>query len=170
MSPLMIKSVWEPHNVVPRLTCVAYRLVTYTRTERKERHSILVLKFFGGKLQFFSIDYQKLVKSRFKCWWRNSDNIQSFWWNNLPLINRFVHQLLTYTKLKVYSCATFYMYSILSQFLCQFWGIDGFLSEVTDFNEISHFRIWMRHGQTSQTTDKFHIPERRGRLGGHVFF
>ena len=50
---------------------------------------------------------------------------------------------------------------------CQFWGIDGFSLEVTDFDEIRHFRKMTRHNQTSNTTNKFHIPEQSEGLGGH---
>ena len=46
-------------------------------------------------------------------------------------------------------------------------GIDGFLSEVTDFEIFRHCRKMMCHSQTGQTTDKFHIPEHGGTLAGN---
>ena len=46
-------------NVVPRMNCVTYWLVTYTRTKRKDRPFIFMLKFLKKKSQFFTINNWK---------------------------------------------------------------------------------------------------------------
>ena len=47
--------------IVPRMNCVTYWLVTFTRTKRKDRPFILMLKFLRQKSQFFKINYWKSV-------------------------------------------------------------------------------------------------------------
>ena len=39
--------------------------------------------------------------------------------------------------------------------------------KVANFVKNRHFQKMLRHGQTSNTTDKFHIPEQSRELGGH---
>ena len=49
-------------NVVPRMNCVTYFLVTYTRTKRKDRPFIFMLKFLRKKTIFFTFNYWKSAK------------------------------------------------------------------------------------------------------------
>ena len=90
-----------------------------------------------------------------------NQSFSAFFEKKLPLINRFGHWVLTYTKSKAYSFSKFYMKSIL----CQFWGFGGFSLKVSDFDEIRHFQKMTRHHQTGRTTNKCHIPEWSGRPG-----
>ena len=50
-------------NVVPRMNCITYWLVTYTRTKRKDWPFIFMLKFLRKKKsQFFTINNWKSAK------------------------------------------------------------------------------------------------------------
>ena len=49
-------------NVVPRMNCVTYWLVTYTRMKRKDRPFIFMLKFLRKNWHFFTIDNWKSAK------------------------------------------------------------------------------------------------------------
>ena len=49
-------------NVVPRMHCVTYWLVTYTRTKRKDRPFFFLLKFLRKKITIFTINNWKSAK------------------------------------------------------------------------------------------------------------
>ena len=49
-------------NVVPWINCVTHWLVTYTRTKRKDRPFIFMLKFLIKKSEFFTINNWKPAK------------------------------------------------------------------------------------------------------------
>ena len=51
-------------NVVPRMNCVTYWLVTYTRTKRKDRPFIFMLKFLKKKITNF---LQSTIENQQKC-------------------------------------------------------------------------------------------------------
>ena len=52
-------------NVISRMNCVTYWLVTYTRTNRKDRPLIFMLKFLRENSQFFTTDSWKSAQRLF---------------------------------------------------------------------------------------------------------
>ena len=65
-------------NVVPRMNCVTYWLVIYTKTKRKDRPFIFVLKFLWKKIKK-NYNCQLKISKKVVIWWPGAHRVLFFW-------------------------------------------------------------------------------------------